>query len=425
MEIEVMSELFKVIYTGELKPGTNQDKITALFSERFKLGPDRAKKLILSGRPVTLKKDLDLEKAEKFQESLESMGLVIELDPKPMEKESEQPDKLSELSLVSFDNGDEDATEVLDSTVNPASDRCPKCGSPNMEMGICQDCGIVAAKYHEAQARGAEMAVQNEPKKDEWEAETNPYNTPEAELTQSMEGDMTGPQSVAAGNGFKWIGKGWWHFKQAPISWILVLIIWFALIFVVSLIPFLGAIAVNVLTPVLIAGLMIGCSEQDQGDDFSVSHLFAGFANNAGQAVMVGVFYLLFLILFLVGFGLLLFGSIGDLAAQQGDPEAMAMMFFSPSFLIGILVASLLFIPVMMAYLFAPALVALEDMSAWEAMKASFMGCLKNILPLFLFSLAAFGLMIVGIIPFGLGMLIVSPMLIASIYAAYRDIYYS
>jgi uncharacterized membrane protein len=203
------------------------------------------------------------------------------------------------------------------------------------------------------------------------------------------------------------------------------LIIWFALIFVVSLIPFLGAIAVNVLTPVLIAGLMIGCSEQDQGDDFSVSHLFAGFANNAGQAVMVGVFYLLFLILFLVGFGLLLFGSIGDLAAQQGDPEAMAMMFFSPSFLIGILVASLLFIPVMMAYLFAPALVALEDMSAWEAMKASFMGCLKNILPLFLFSLAAFGLMIVGIIPFGLGMLIVSPMLIASIYAAYRDIYYS
>jgi uncharacterized membrane protein len=79
----------------------------------------------------------------------------------------------------------------------------------------------------------------------------------------------------------------------------------------------------------------------------------------------------------------------------------------------------------MMAYLFAPTLVALNDMTAWEAMKASFMGCLKNMLPLFLYSLAATGLMIVGFIPVGLGLFVVSPILIAALYAAYRDIYYS
>jgi uncharacterized membrane protein len=351
--------------------------------------------------------------------------LIIELDPKPPKEMPEQPDKPSELTLVAFDNGDDDATEVLDSTLSPTSDRCPKCGSLNMEMGICQDCGIVAAKYNEAKAKSAEMPAQNMPQEDKWKAEENPYTPPEAELAQPMEVDMTGPQGVAAGNGFKWIGKGWWHFKQAPISWIVVLIIWFLLIIAASFIPFLGGLAVNILTPVFIAGLMIGCYEQDQGNDFSISYLFAGFSNNAGQAIMVGVFYLLFMILIFIGLGLVLFGSIGDLAAQQGNPEAMAMMLLSPSFLIGILVASLLFIPVMMAYLFAPALVALDDMSAWEAMKASFMGCLKNVLPLFFYSLAAFGLMIVGFIPFGLGLLIVSPMLIASIYAAYRDIYYS
>ncbi|PUB85309.1 MAG: hypothetical protein DBP01_14505, partial [gamma proteobacterium symbiont of Ctena orbiculata] len=157
----------------------------------------------------------------------------------------------------------------------------------------------------------------------------------------------------------------------------------------------------------------------------SVSYLFAGFANNAGQAIMIGVFYLIIMILFAVGFAALMFGSIGELAAQQADPEAMAMMFFSSSFVIGLLVAALLFIPIMMAYLFAPALVALNEMSAWEAMKASFTGCLKNILPFFLYSLAAIVLMIVGFIPFGLGLLIVSPILIAAIYSAYRDIYYS
>jgi uncharacterized membrane protein len=420
-----MSGVYKVIFTGELKPGTDQDRIIALFSEKFKLGPDRAKKLIVSGRSVTLKKDIDLEKAEKYQETLEKLGLIMELDPKPPVEEPELPDMHSDLTLVAFDNGDEDATEVLDPTANPASDRCPKCGSSNMQMGICQDCGIVAAKYHAAQARDMASTDQPEGEKEEWVADKNPYSTPEAELTQPMEGDMTGPHSVPATNGFKWIGKGWWHFKQAPISWVMVLLLWVILMFVVSLIPILGALAVNVLTPVLIAGLMIGCNEQDHGDDFSISHLFAGFANNTGQAVMVGVFYLVFLILFFVGFAALMFGSIGGLATQQANPEAMAMMLLSPSFLIGILVASLLFIPVMMAYLFAPALVVLDDLSAWEAMKASFMGCLKNILPLFLYSLAAFVLMFVGIIPFGLGLLVVSPILIAAIYAAYRDIFYS
>jgi uncharacterized membrane protein len=119
-----------------------------------------------------------------------------------------------------------------------------------------------------------------------------------------------------------------------------------------------------------------------------------------------------------------MFGSMGELAVQQANPEAMAMLLLSPTFLIIILLGTLLIIPVMMAYLFAPALVVLNDMNAWDAMKASFMGCLKNVMPLFLYSLAAFGLMIAGMLAFGLGLFVVSPILIAAIYAAYRDIFY-
>ncbi|MBV2108637.1 MAG: hypothetical protein KUF81_16750 [Candidatus Thiodiazotropha sp. (ex Ctena orbiculata)] len=419
-----MSEVYKVIYTGELKPGTKQALIIALFSEKFKLGRERAEKLIISGRSATLKKDIDLEKAQKYQEALEKLGLVIELDPKPP---AEDPmDLPSELALAAFDSGDEDATEVLDPNMNPVGERCPKCGSAKMEMGICQDCGIVAAKYHAAQARETELVSQINPSDQSDQDEGNPYTTPEAELVQPMEDDMTGPHGVSAGHGFAWVAKGWWHFKQAPISWIVVILLWIVLTFAVSMIPILGPIAVNVLAPVLIAGLMIGCSEQDDGGDFTISHLFAGFSNNAGQTMMVGVFYLIFIILLFIGMFAFMFGNISQMAAaQSADPEAMAMMMFSPSTIIGILVAALLFIPVLMAYLFAPALIALNDMTAWEAMKASFMGCLKNVLPLFLYSLAAFVLMFVGMIPFGLGLLIVSPILISAIYSAYRDIYFS
>lgn len=423
-----MSEVYKVIFTGKLRPDANQERIIGLFSEKFKLGPEKAKKLIFSGKAATLKKDLDREKAEKYQQALEKMGLVIELDPKPPIEESVESDAInipSGLALEAIDNGDdEDATEVLDSSLLP-SNRCPKCGSSNMEMGICQDCGIVATKFLAAKARDAELASQIEAVNQGSEDESDPYTPPEAELVQPEEGEMEGPQSVPAGNGLAWIGRGWWHFKQAPLAWIVVMIVWIVLSLVVSMIPLLGFIAVTLLTPTLIAGLMVGCHEQDQGGDFSVSHLFAGFANNAGQSVMVGLFYLLFMVLFFVGFGAFMFGSIGQLASQQADPEAMAMMLFSPSLVIGLIIASLLFIPIMMAYLFAPALVALEEMSAWEAMKLSFKACLKNILPFLLYSLVAMVLMIVGSIPFGLGLLIVSPILIGAIYSAYRDIFYA
>jgi hypothetical protein len=47
--------------------------------------------------------------------------------------------------------------------------------------------------------------------------------------------------------------------------------------------------------------------------------------------------------------------------------------------LLALLVAALLFIPLAMAIVFAPALVILDDLVALEEMKLSVIGCLKNI----------------------------------------------
>jgi uncharacterized membrane protein len=58
-------------------------------------------------------------------------------------------------------------------------------------------------------------------------------------------------------------------------------------------------------------------------------------------------------------------------------------------------------------------------------MKASFMGCLKNILPFLVYGVIMFGLAIVASIPLALGWLVLGPMTIASVYTAYRDIYFS
>ncbi|MET0055167.1 MAG: hypothetical protein ABW108_10170, partial [Candidatus Thiodiazotropha sp. 6PLUC10] len=74
-----MSEVFRVIYTGKVEPSADQARLVAIFSEKFKLGQEKAQKLVGSGRAVTLKKDLDREKALKYREALEKLGMVIEI----------------------------------------------------------------------------------------------------------------------------------------------------------------------------------------------------------------------------------------------------------------------------------------------------------------------------------------------------------
>jgi uncharacterized membrane protein len=347
---------------------------------------------------------------------LERMGIVVEIDPKPPEPEPEPeaPAASNGLELEPLDHGSSDTTEVLEHV--PGIDRCPKCGSTNMELGICQDCGIVAAKY---------LAANAEP--DTADADTeqlpadhaNPYSAPQADLVEESESEMVGPSGVPIGNSFSWLGKGWWHFKSSPLAWILTMIVWFVFSFVLSLIPVLGSIASILIGPVIAGGFMYGCAEQDAGGDFSVSHLFSGFSNNVGQLMLVVVFYFILMIVALA----IMMGGVFLFGASIPSPDAVDSV--SPGAVVGIVVLSLVvLLPVIMSYVFAPALVILDDLSAFDAMKYSFIGCLKNLLPLLIYVLMATVLMIIGAIPFGLGLLIVFPMLTASLYAAYRDIFF-
>jgi uncharacterized membrane protein len=63
-------------------------------------------------------------------------------------------------------------------------------------------------------------------------------------------------------------------------------------------------------------------------------------------------------------------------------------------------------------------------MQPLAAMQLSFTACWRNIMAFLVYGLIAMVLLMVATIPFFLGLLIVSPILIASIYCAYRDIFY-
>lgn len=416
-----MAELYKVFFTGQIKPGIDQQTLVASVSERFGVPEEKARQLVEAGKEVLLKKELERNKAEQYQQLLVQMGLSVRLEA--MAPES----GFSSLSLAPMEGETESSTEPeIQKKVT-----CPKCGSDQIEGDNCLTCGIFLSKFLArqavAQSPGVDAAGPVVRSRDE---KTNPYAVPQADLvTTADEGEMTGPTTVPAGHGWGWLARGFWHFRQNPFAWIVALVVWFVIAIVVSLIPLIGSLAITLVSPVVLAGILIGVAAQDEGQDFEVGHLFAGFSNNPGQLVLTGLLYMVGFIMIGVVVAVMMggaFAMLGGMATtQQPDPEMMAAVVGSPTFILPMLVGLALSIPLVMAYWFAPALVALEGVSAVSAMKLSFVGCLKNMLPFLLYGIIGIILFILGALPFGLGLLIIIPVFMASIYVSFRDIYYA
>lgn len=232
-------------------------------------------------------------------------------------------------------------------------------------------------------------------------------------------------RAVPAGNGLEWWTNAWPLFTRQVGMWIGLIVVTFVVFAVASLIPVIGQLAIMLLWPVVAGGLMLAAREVDRGGTLTFGHLTAGFSADAGQLILVGVAYLVGMIVAGgvamlvagVGMGAMMMGASGG-----GDPAAMGAA-GATSILLAVLIAFALLLPVYMATWFAPALIVFHGTGAIDAMKASFFGCLKNIVPFIVYGLIGLLLSIVASIPLGLGWLVLGPVTVVSIYAGYRDIY--
>ncbi|MEY6433025.1 hypothetical protein ABC977_11480 [Thioalkalicoccus limnaeus] len=76
-----MSTRFNVVYSGELKAGVRSQHVIADFAARFRIPQEQARTLILGGRAMVLKRDVDAESAELYRAALEQVGLVVRVEP--------------------------------------------------------------------------------------------------------------------------------------------------------------------------------------------------------------------------------------------------------------------------------------------------------------------------------------------------------
>jgi hypothetical protein len=228
----------------------------------------------------------------------------------------------------------------------------------------------------------------------------------------------------AAGEGTAWMKAGWALFKAWPIPWMGMSALAFLALMAIGSVPGAGGFMVELLSPFLVAGYMSAGQAARAGQPVTFLHLGAGFQPRPRLSLaMIGAVYLIGILLVdqvMRGMGGEGFQQLARLAQgpQQMSPEeARAVLDQAlPALLTGLLLLT----PLVMATWFAPALVLFNGFSPLNALWWSLWACAVNWRPLLLYSLL---LGMVGVlavlIPFGLGLLVFMPWVMASTYVAY------
>lgn len=251
----------------------------------------------------------------------------------------------------------------------------------------------------------------------------NPYQAPTAHVEDTRSaGDGTlldEADHVGTGRGIAWWSEGWSLFREATGLWIGIGVVLIIINVVLGMIPLVGQIATYLLIPVFGGGLMLGCYALDNGEGLSFGHLFAGFQNNFGQLALVGLLYMLGF----VAIGIIIFAISGAGVAMAmfkgGHGGGIALSTIMGGVLLGVALG----IPLAMAMWFAPALVALHDVPAARAMKLSFQGCWRNMMPFLIYGIVFIVLAVIATIPVGLGWLVLVPTMVCSTYVSYKEIF--
>lgn len=231
-------------------------------------------------------------------------------------------------------------------------------------------------------------------------------------------------RKVSAINGWLWIKQGYGLFRKSPLLWVSLTAIGMIGMLGLASVPVVGDPLATLLFPIVLAGYMLGCRALAQGEELELAHLFAGFRQQAQQLVTLGGIGLVAQLLILGVMKLTGGAELVDIlmsGKQVDDPAVLlhAMEGAGMALLLGMALFSLL----MMATQFAPMLVIFGRMMPVPAMKTSLRAFLRNILPLTVYGVMLLPFALLASLPMMLGWLVLMPVVIASMYATYSDLF--
>ena len=249
----------------------------------------------------------------------------------------------------------------------------------------------------------------------------NPFVAPTARLedySQKASHLLAEARVAPAGAAMEWLGTGWAMFQEAPGTWIGIVLLYLLIIVLVSILPLLSMLNA-VLSPVFAAGVILACETQHRGSTPTVADLFGGFQRNTGNLMLIGVLYMvgLLAVVSVMGGGAAVMVPFLVLSGDQAAAAAPGIV------IVVVLTALLLILPLGLTLWWSPALVAVHNITSFEAMKRSLFACLRNWRALLVYGVLALVMCVVAIIPLGLGLIVAGPVLAISWWAGYRAIF--
>lgn len=238
---------------------------------------------------------------------------------------------------------------------------------------------------------------------------------------------------LPAARGLVWIWQGFNLFKHNPAIWLFLSGANFVLLTVLEQLGNAGGLISVLISPVLLAGWLIGCHALAQDQALNVAHGWSGFQRNPKQLIALGGVVVLVLMLIsalLAGLGGETLKHIAENWQPGDDPEALIKMLGEDGVSLMLELFLVISIPMILLGLsmqFSPMLIVFRNIRVLPAMKISVIAFTNNLPALTLYSFAwAFAYFLLLGLPSVLHpvvVIILSPIIVASTYAAYRDVF--
>ena len=228
------------------------------------------------------------------------------------------------------------------------------------------------------------------------------------------------PTTVPAARCLDWLVAGWQLFMRAPVPWMLAAAVFLVILAAVSVVPLIGWAIMLLAFPVLGAGWVALADDAANGRALQLSTLFDGLRRDANRHVMVGVFHLVAALI--IGFVAFLVGASAALTGALLGPLAVVGL-TAGGLMLAAVVFTALWLALILALWFAPALIRFHDAEPVDALTHSIDACLRNLPASLVFALMLYVLTWVAMIPAGLGLLVLVPVIAGAHHAAYLDIF--
>lgn len=225
-------------------------------------------------------------------------------------------------------------------------------------------------------------------------------------------------RDVRPSRGPAWLAGGWGHVRRSPMVWMGLSAGWMLITLALVLVPVIGGVAANLLQPVFFASFAIAARKQLAGEAPEMGDLFIGFRLPLRPLVNLGALLLVaeIAIFFLM-----------SMLGLPGAGEEIATITDYVQLLEGkewiLLVGVALTAAVKGALWFAPAILAFHEISTAHAVRWSVFAALSNLGAMLAYGVALTVVFVAGALPWGLGLLLAIPVMVASTYTGYADVF--